>query len=76
MKNVPATWISLEEVSCDLTQSGSLPLHSVLVSVSNNGEEENQSDQHLYIAHNPICFSCTRPGQMEGTCQKEVRYIY
>ena len=57
---------------CDLSESGSIPKHAVLVSVSNNGNVTSQSAQHLYVAYNPICFKCTRDSQTEGKCQKEV----
>jgi len=69
--SVTAEYDSIEEVSCDVTQTGSLPLHAVLVSISNNGEITSQSAQHLFIAHNPVCWTCTITGTAEATCVKE-----
>ena len=66
----PATWVSFDEVSCELT--GTLHMHAVLVSLSNDGVAT--SDQHLYIAHSPVCFDCsvTDTRTDHGTCTKKV----
>lgn len=49
-------------------------MHAVLISVSNNGQAASASDQHLYIAHSPVCFDCslTENRTDHGTCTKKV----
>ena len=72
--SVPANVISVEEVRCNITSTGSLPLHAILVSVSNNnGPRTSQSEPLLFIAHDPICWSCTvnSTGQT-ASCTREV----
>ncbi|KAH3855675.1 hypothetical protein DPMN_098245 [Dreissena polymorpha] len=57
-----------------MSQADGLPLHAVLVSVSNNGQVTSQSAQQLFLAHNPICFDCRLDANntKDGTCKKEV----
>lgn len=66
-----ARWVSFDEVACDLTISQHI--HAVLVSISNDGQ--TTSDQHLYIAHSPVCFECSvsENNVDQGTCTKKVR---
>lgn len=71
LQQVAAQVDSFERVTCDVTGVGRLPEVTVLVSVSNNGMVTSQSEQYLYIAHNPICLDCTITNQTTGTCKKQ-----
>ena len=72
---VPADYESFQAVSCSVTEAGSRPFHAVVVSVSNNGQVASQSQQHLYVAYNPVCYSCSITGTLQGTCTRKVLSI-
>ena len=72
---IAADFESFQEVSCNITAAGSRPFHAVVVSVSNNGQVASQSQQHLYVAYNPICYTCTVTGTLQATCSQKVLSI-